>query len=203
MRQRLQENAEVVGSDETFFDDDRNDQAIRDLFTEKAGILDGDADTEIDLAPTPIRSGRTPSTRIRRWSGSSRTCRTSSTRPACTTPTEREPGGVLVYVRTAEGTDALSWVDKDGRSITESQFAILKAAECTPDTPALPRRADHHELVRKGVEQIAAEEKRIGGQLGRPSAPGSAPTSGSSATPTRSRGRFRQPGVATRHRGHL
>ena len=49
VRQRLQENAEVVGTDEAFFEDDRNDQAIRDLFTEKAGILDGDADTEVDL----------------------------------------------------------------------------------------------------------------------------------------------------------
>ena len=49
VRQRLQENAEVVGTDEAFFEDDQNDQAIRDLFTEKAGILDGDADTEVDL----------------------------------------------------------------------------------------------------------------------------------------------------------
>ena len=47
---------------------------------------------------------------------------------------------MLVYVRTAEGNDALAWVDRDGQSVTESQFAILKAAECTPDTPALPRR---------------------------------------------------------------
>jgi hypothetical protein len=49
VRQRLRENAEVVGSDEAFFEDDRNDSIIRDLFTEKAGILDGDADTEVDL----------------------------------------------------------------------------------------------------------------------------------------------------------
>ena len=49
MRQRLRENAEVVGTDEAFFEDDRNEQAVRDLFTEKAGILDGDADTEVDL----------------------------------------------------------------------------------------------------------------------------------------------------------
>src|SRR5207302_7618748 len=49
VRQRLQENAEVVGTDEAFFEDDRDDQVVRDLFTEKAGILDGDADTEVDL----------------------------------------------------------------------------------------------------------------------------------------------------------
>lgn len=45
----------------------------------------------------------------------------------------------------------------------------MKAAECAPDTPALPGQENHHELVRKAVELIAAEEKSVGGQLGRPS----------------------------------
>jgi hypothetical protein len=53
--------------------------------------------------------------------------------------------------------------------ITESQFAILKAAECEPDTRTLPRHENHHELVRQGIERIASEEKSVGGQLGRPS----------------------------------
>ncbi len=50
VRLRLHENAEVVGTDEAFFEDDRNDQAILDLYNEKAGILDGDIDGEVDLA---------------------------------------------------------------------------------------------------------------------------------------------------------
>ena len=53
---------------------------------------------------------------------------------------------MLTYVRTAEGNDALAWMDSQGRNVTESQFAILKAAECGPDTPALPRQENHHEL---------------------------------------------------------
>jgi hypothetical protein len=76
---------------------------------------------------------------------------------------------VLVYVRTAEGNDALAWVDRQGSPVTESPLAILKAAECDPETPALPRHDNHHELVRQGVERIASEEKLVGGQLGRPS----------------------------------
>ncbi|HEY4281780.1 MAG TPA: helicase-related protein, partial [Chthoniobacterales bacterium] len=50
VRQRLKENQEVVGTDEAFFEDDANDAAIMNLYHEKAGILDGDADTEVDLA---------------------------------------------------------------------------------------------------------------------------------------------------------
>lgn len=41
VRRRLQENAEVVGTDEFFFEDDRNDRTVLDLYNEKSGILDG------------------------------------------------------------------------------------------------------------------------------------------------------------------
>jgi len=84
-------------------------------------------------------------------------------------PLDRRPEGALVYLRTAEGSDALAWVDKQGRSVTESQFAILKAAECGPETPSLDRHPDHHEMVAKGVKLIVETEKSVGGQLGRPS----------------------------------
>jgi superfamily II DNA/RNA helicase len=50
VRQRLHENAEVVGTDETFFEDEKQDQVMRDLFTEKSGILEDPDDTEVDLA---------------------------------------------------------------------------------------------------------------------------------------------------------
>ena len=72
-------------------------------------------------------------------------------------------------MRTGEGNDALAWMDRNGNGVTQSQFDILRAAECAPDTPALPRQEQHHLLVQKGVESIAAEERRVGGQLGRPS----------------------------------
>lgn len=79
------------------------------------------------------------------------------------------PPGALVYLRTAEGNDALAWVGADGSNVTESQFEILKAAECLPEAPAVQRQHNHHELVSKGVNFIVTEEKSVGGQLGRPS----------------------------------
>ena len=72
-------------------------------------------------------------------------------------------------MRTQQDNDALAWVDRAGKSVTESQFEILRAAECVPAAPALPRYENHHDLVRKAAEQIAHEEKQVGGQLGRPS----------------------------------
>ena len=63
-------------------------------------------------------------------------------------PTEAAPGRARLSPH-AEGNDALAWVDKDGEPVTESQFEILKAAECAPDTPALPRQENHHQFVGK------------------------------------------------------
>ena len=71
-------------------------------------------------------------------------------------------------MRTAENNDALAWIDRQGRSVTESQLAILKMAECAPNTPGMPRNDQHHDLVMHGVEQIAIEERTVGGGLGRP-----------------------------------
>ncbi len=83
--------------------------------------------------------------------------------------TPQHPEGALVYMRTAQGHDALAWMDRDGNSVTESQFDILRTAACVPETPALPRHETHHELVYKAAEHIAREEVQVGGQLGRPS----------------------------------
>jgi superfamily II DNA or RNA helicase len=169
VRQRLRENAEVVGTDESFFEDDRNDQVVVDLYHEKSGILDGDEDTEVDLASYAYQIWRNA---IDQDPELEKTVPSLpnvvySTKPH--TPSDKEPEGVLVYLRTADGNDALGWMDKKGNSVTESQFAILKAAECNPDTPALPRMPEHHPLVKKGVDLIVQEEKNVGGQLGRPS----------------------------------
>ena len=169
VRERLQENAEVVGTDEAFFEDDKDDQVVLDLYNENAGILDGDADTEVDLASYAYQIWKNA------IEADSRLEKIISAMPPVVystkghIPTGNKPEGVLVYMRTGEGNDALAWIDKNGKSITESQFEILKAAECRPNTVALTRRDNHHELVQKGVETIIEEEKSVGGQLGRPS----------------------------------
>ncbi|MCL4486729.1 MAG: phospholipase D-like domain-containing protein [Chloroflexi bacterium] len=169
VRQRLQENAEVVGTDEMFFEDDRNDRAVLDLYNEKAGILDGDADTEVDLASYAYQIWKNATDADPSLSDIIAKLPLIAYSARSHTPTAQAPEGVLLYLRTAEGNDALAWMNKDGNSVTESQYAILRAAECQPDTPAVPRDPVHHELVKQGVEMIVRDEKTVGGQLGRPS----------------------------------
>lgn len=170
VRLRLRENAEVVGTDEAFFDDDRDDRVLLDLYNEKAGVLDGDADAEVDLASHAYEIWndalkRDPTLERRIEELPNVVYSTKAHRAEVGASSE----GVLLYMRSRDETDALMWVNEAGESVTHSQLAVIEAAACKPSTPALPRRPDHHALVQKGVSLLAEEARSTGGQLGRPS----------------------------------
>jgi hypothetical protein len=169
VRQRLRENAEVVGADEAFFDDDQNDGVVADLYNEKTGILDGDEDTEVDLSSYAYQIWKNAITLEPGLKKKIEELPPLVFSTKAYIPAPRQPGGVLIYVRTAEGNDALAWIDRQGNSVTESQLEILRAAECSPETPACERQENHHELVKQGLAMIMTAEKAVGGQLGRPS----------------------------------
>jgi len=168
VRERLRQNAEVVGTDEAFFEDDKTDNPLRDLFTEKSGVLDDDDDAEVDLASQALEIWN------QALKANPELHKIISEMPNVVystkahQPSPDAPEGVLVYTRTPHGNDALAWIDKNGNTVTESQFAILKATACAPDTPALPRLDTHHDLVQVGVRAIREIEKKLGGQLGKP-----------------------------------
>lgn len=166
---RLKENAEVVGSDESFFEGDENEQQIVDLYNEKSGVLDGDDEGEVDLASYAYQIWKNAITLDPSLQKKIPDMPPVAYATKRHLTNEKEPQGVIVYLRTAEGNDALAWTDKEGKLVTDAQYGILKAAECAPNTPPQPKQENHHELVRAGVEVIAKDEKSFGGNLGRPS----------------------------------
>jgi superfamily II DNA or RNA helicase len=169
VKQRLKENAEVVGSDESFFEGEDTDQKVYDLYNEKAGILDGDEEGEVDLASYAYQIWKNAITLDPSLQKKIPEMPSVSYATKSHLVSEKEPQGAIVYLRTAEGNDALTWIDKDDNLVTDSQYAILKAAECAPNTPPQPRQENHHEMVRTGVENVVKDEKSFGGNLGRPS----------------------------------
>lgn len=178
IRQRLKENAEVVGTDEAFFEDD-DAATIRDLYTEKQGVLD-DSDDEVDLASYAWQIWKQAT------QDNADLARTVEALPPVVYSAKgfaldesRFPllgadaakGGALVYVKSPEGNDHLAWVGANGKTVTESQFTVLRAAECEPTTPAVPRLPQHHDLVATGLQLAVSQDKAVGGGLGRPSSP--------------------------------
>ena len=168
---RLNENAEVVGTDEEFFPDEDSRELV-DLYSEKAGVLDGDDDRDVDMASHAFEIWNQAIKENPELKNIIQDLADVSHGTKKFTPTEEKPDGALVYVKTAQNTDALTWVGGNNEIITESQFAILKAAECTLEEPALSRRDDHYDLEAIGVNKINAEQGKATlatGNLGRPS----------------------------------
>ena len=165
LTQRIQENAEVVGSDETFFEGDPIN--IADLYNEKSGILDNEDDSEVDLASYAFQIWKNALDKNPELE------KIIPSLPNVVYSTKKElkkkdnKEGVIVYSKTWEDNDVLVLVDGKGDLITQSQYTILKKAACEETEPPLQKLSDHHKLVAAGLEYIKVSEKQIGGQLGK------------------------------------
>jgi superfamily II DNA or RNA helicase len=178
IQQRLNENAEVVGTDEAFFEEDEA-QTIRNLYTEQSGVLD-DLDDEVDLASYALQIWKQATKSDPELARavealppvvySARAFDANQLR-ASNLSDDANLGGSLVYVKSPEGNDHLAWIGQNNKTVTESQFVILRAAECTSETPALQRATNHHELVATALGLAVVSDKAVGGGLGRPSSP--------------------------------
>ncbi|MFI3189807.1 NgoFVII family restriction endonuclease [Crenothrix sp. D3] len=163
LMQRIEQNADVVGSDERFFEGDPIN--IHDLYSEKNGILNEQEDKEIDL----------PSYALQIWNAA------TNANPALKTLIPKLPDviysskaasdkiktGVIVYAKTSNDNDVLTWLDNNGNIITQSQFSILNAAACSINTPITNRADSHHDLIEQSMDNIHELDATIGGQLGK------------------------------------
>ena len=170
VRDRLRENAEVVGTDEAFFEDDQDDQPIINLYNERAGILDGDGDGEVDLTSHAYqiwKNAITADPSLERAVATALPDVVFSSRQHHCTP--QQPEGTLVYLRTGDDNDALAYIG----ATAEHHRVARRNPERRPVPPRTRRRTpgheEHHELVAAGARHIAQQARSIGGQLGRPS----------------------------------
>jgi hypothetical protein len=157
-----------MGSDETFFEDQATVKALEDLYNEKAGVLDGDDDDgEVDLASEAYQIWKDAvdaDPKLAKLIPGLPDV-VYSARPWIAGADL--PEGVLVFLKSSQENCALAWLDKDGNSVTESQYRIMKAARCEPTTPSVEKAENHHDLVKKGVELIVKEGRSVhSGTLG-------------------------------------
>jgi superfamily II DNA or RNA helicase len=162
---RIRQNAEVVGSDEVFFDGDPIN--VEDLYNEKSGMLDDeDGDGEVDLASYAFQIWKNATDENPELK------KTIPNLPNVIYATKQnnispEKEGVIVYTRTSDENDILAWIDIKGDIITQSQLTILKAAACNAAEKPLEKLTEHHQLVKKGMVHIHEGEKNTGGTLGK------------------------------------
>ncbi|WP_353258501.1 helicase-related protein [Prochlorothrix hollandica] len=166
LRDRLQENQDVVGTDEAFFEDEQTRTMLLNLYNERSGVLDDIDEGEVDLTSEALQIWQSAIEANPALKGMVEKLPEVVYSTRDHEPTGLDPEGVLLYLRTASGTDALAWVDKNGNSVTQSQMRILRMARCSYDTPALPRDPQHHGLVERGAALMAEQTKTIAGTLG-------------------------------------
>ncbi|MDD1465707.1 SWF/SNF helicase family protein, partial [Dolichospermum sp. ST_sed5] len=164
--ERLQENANVVGTDESFFEDTLSYQEILDLYHEKSSILDEDEEGEVDLTSEAFQIWKNAIDADPDLEKIIQNLPNVIYSTRYHQETKLDPEGVLMYLRTADGTDALAWINREGKSVTQSQMRILRIARCNRNTPPLKKHPQHHEIVSQGADLILEQQKTTGGQLG-------------------------------------
>lgn len=164
LKARINSNAEVVGSDEVFFDGDPVN--INDLYNEKAGIFDEEENGEIDLSSYAYQIWMDA---VKADSKLNNIIPNMPNVVNSTKESGENPEGVIVYAKTYDDNDVLTLLNEKGGLITQSQLKILKMAECSPGTPALEKIEKHYELVKNSLPMIKDFETAIGGQLGKKS----------------------------------
>ena len=160
---RINENANIVGSDEIFFEG--NEQNLRDMFNERSGVLDDDDDAEVDLSSQAYqiwKSATDAKPELKQIIPNLQNMIYSTK-----TTHNRLDEGVITYARTANDFDILTWLTADGEFVTQNQTKILNALACSSQEPPVSPLDQHHALVEKAVEQIKTQSKTVtGGILG-------------------------------------
>ena len=162
LNQRINESANVIGSDEIFFEG--NEQNLRDMFNEKSGALDDADDFDVDLSSKAYqiwKDATDANPDLKRIIPS-----LSNVIYSTKSAIDGQPEGIITYAKTKSDFDVLSWLDKDGSIISQSQSKILDAMRCSINEPAQEVLDYHHEVVAQSIKAISEERTSLGGILG-------------------------------------
>ena len=141
IRERLGENARLLGSDEEFFGDASEKQIIAGVYDESspfgiAGIEDVDP---VSMAYEIWRHASDAHPELAQ--------RVADLPNVVYSTKSGADSGLLVHTQTRRGTDAFAFVEPAGEARRVTPQEALRLAECQPDTPPSERLSDHHDLV--------------------------------------------------------
>ena len=158
IQNRLRENAEVIGTDEQFFENER--QILIDLYNEKSETLEKEMADDIDLSSFALEiwnKGKKKDPTLEEKVKNMPDVVHSSKEIG--KPNQSE--GVLLFAK-SHINNYLLYLNEEGKSIKEDQMSILKIAECQPDTKPLKRTEKHYEIVKSGLEDIHESFSKFG-----------------------------------------
>lgn len=162
LNDRINANANIVGSDEVFFEG--NKQNLMDIYNEKSGSLDDEDNDDVDLSSMAYQiwknaTDANPKLKAIIPALSNVVYSTKKVSDGAT-------DGVITYAKTYNDYDVLTWYDSNGDMVTQSQKRILQAMSCSLNEPCLAPLDNHFELVKKAVDNIQSSNTSVSGMLG-------------------------------------
>ncbi len=171
IRERLRENAVLLGSDEKFFGDDSERVVITGLYDEHSDyqFIGGGEDVDpVSMAYEIWRQASTDHPQLAEQVKS-----LPNVVYASKEYTGKElfdagrPGeGVLVHSQTVTGSDAFAFSDTGSEARRVTPQEALRLARCEPDTPPADHLYDHHTLVARALNgPLRTPPRRATGSL--------------------------------------
>ena len=158
IQNRLKENAEVIGTDEQFFENEK--QILINLYNEKSETLEKEIADDIDLSSFALeiwnKGVKKDPTLEEKISNMPNVVHSSKE-----IQNKNQSEGVLLFAK-SHINNYLIYLNEEGKIIKEDQMSILKIAKCEPDTKALKRAKQHYEIVKLGVENIYKNISKFG-----------------------------------------
>ena len=148
LHHRLEANAELIGSDERFFEGDRVN--LIDAFEGKLSLEEED---ETDLI------SRCYAIWLQATKNNPSLKRKIESLPDVVYSAKRSPeSGVLAYIKTTHQQHILVQMNEQGEVASQSQFKILDLLACEPHEPQAPVAENHFDLLKCAVDHARSDE---------------------------------------------
>ena len=158
LQHRIRENAELIGSDETFFEGDSVN--LQQVYAETLSLEEQEDETDLisrayDIWRQATKDDPALKQRIKNLPDVVYSAKRSE-----------DGKGAIAYIKTSNNQHILAQMDETGEIVSQSQSKILNLLACVPREQLAPPAENHHELVATAVENFKQGQSNTGGQLG-------------------------------------
>lgn len=163
LQDRIQESADLIGSDEKFFDGDQIN--LQQIYAEQLDLEEQDDETDLisrayDIWRQATKDDPALKARIENLPDVVYSAKKINTKKI-----DGELGAIA-YIKTNNNQHILAQVSEAEKVISQSQSKILNLLACEPSEPLATPAQNHHQLVAAAVGHVKEGQADIGGQLG-------------------------------------
>ncbi|WP_424947155.1 helicase-related protein [Candidatus Spongiihabitans sp.] len=157
--QRMRQAAEVVGTDESFFEGDTIN--LEHVYNQTISLEEQEDETDLisrayDIWRQAIKDNPKLEKKIKELPHVVYSAKHA----------DDQKDGAIAYIKTSNNQHLLLQLNQTGEVVSQSQSKILGYLACEPNEPLAPPAQNHHELVDAAISHIKQGQAEFGGQLG-------------------------------------